>query len=113
MGKLFYSTAGSEVNERNMIQVKIILSRRVFLKRATGMFAGLGILLSPCFSFIRLGFAKTKRIILPKGTKRESLSNKNPAHLDARNLEITPLKDFETMGHPFGLWRRIITGMIG
>jgi len=42
--------------------------------------------------------AKTKKVILPRGTKRESLVNKNPADLDASNLEVTPLKDFGTMG---------------
>lgn len=39
-----------------------------------------------------------QKIILPEGTKRESLVDKNPAHLDARNLEITPLSEFGTMG---------------
>lgn len=100
-----------------MTQSKTILSRRVFLKRASGMFAGLGMLLSPCFSFLSQAFAKTKRIILAKGTKRESLSNKNPAHLDARNLEITPMKEFETMGlddHEvdFNTWRLEIDGHV-
>lgn len=101
----------------SMIRFKPILSRRVFLKRASEILAGLGILLSPCFSFLRMGFAKTKRILLPKGTKRESLLNKNPAHLDARNLEITSLKDFETMGlddHEVDLntWRLEIAGHV-
>lgn len=91
--------------------------RRMFLKTAAGMLAGLGTLLSPWLSFFRQGFARAERIILPKGTKRESLANKNPAHLDARNLEITPLKDFETMGlddHEVDLntWRLEIDGHV-
>lgn len=35
---------------------------------------------------------------MPKGTKREDLIQKNPAELDARHLDLTPLKDFGTMG---------------
>lgn len=114
---MFYNTTDLEVKGRDVTRIKTGLSRRVFLKRAVGMFAGLGILLSPCFSFIRLGFAKARRIIIPKGTKRESLSNKNPATLDARNLEITPVKDFETMGlddHEVDLntWRLEVDGHV-
>jgi sulfoxide reductase catalytic subunit YedY len=56
-------------------------------------------------------------MILPKGTKRSSLINKNPNSLDTRNLEITPLKDFETMGitdHEVDLdtWRLEVSGHI-
>lgn len=47
---------------------------------------------------IRSAFAEARKIILPKGTKRDSLVTKNPADLDTRNLEITPLQDFGTMG---------------
>jgi len=42
--------------------------------------------------------AETGKIILPKGTARESLIDKNPADLDARNLEVTPIENFGTMG---------------
>jgi len=42
---LFYNTTDSEVKERGVTRIKTILSRRMFLKRASGMFAGLGILL--------------------------------------------------------------------
>lgn len=89
----------------------------MFFKTAFGLSAGLGLWLSPWLSFLRQGFAKAKRIILPKGTKRQSLINKNPAHLDARNLEITPLKHFETMGlddHEVDLktWRLEIGGHV-
>jgi len=42
--------------------------------------------------------AETGKIILPKGTARESLIDKNPAELDAGNLEVTPIENFGTMG---------------
>jgi DMSO/TMAO reductase YedYZ molybdopterin-dependent catalytic subunit len=72
--------------------------RRQFLKISIGLLAGIGPLLSPLFSSVQWVYAKAKKIILPKGTRRESLINKNPATLDTRNLGITPLKDFGTMG---------------
>ena len=43
-------------------------------------------------------FAETKKIILSRGTPREALIDKNPADLDANNLEVTPLDNFGTMG---------------
>ncbi len=72
--------------------------RRKFLKTALATIAGLGFLLHPFFSFLRSLWAEERRIILPKGTQRESLAHRNPANLDTRNLDITPLKDFQTMG---------------
>jgi sulfoxide reductase catalytic subunit YedY len=88
-----------------------MLGRRAFLKKALVIFTGLWV------SLPGQGLAKAKRIILPKGTKRESLSSKNPAHLDARNIGITPLKEFETMGlddHDVDLsrWRLKIDGHV-
>jgi len=46
----------------------------------------------------RFLWAQTKRLILPKGTPREGLIYRNPAELDPRNLEITSLSEFGTMG---------------
>jgi sulfoxide reductase catalytic subunit YedY len=62
-------------------------------------------------------YAETKRILLPKGTDLSTLSNKNPATLDTRNLEVRPLKDFETMGQDdykvnLKSWRLIIEGNV-
>jgi len=72
--------------------------RRQFLRTALATIAGVGFLLDPFFSFIRPLRAGERKIILPKGTKMESLADRNPADLDTRNLDITPLKDFQTMG---------------
>jgi sulfoxide reductase catalytic subunit YedY len=95
----------------------MIPDRRVFIRWALGFFSGLGILLSPWFSFLGRGFAKGKRNILPRGTRLQDLANKNPARLDARNLGITPLKEFETMGlddHEVEIktWRLEINGHV-
>ncbi len=75
-----------------------MVKRREFLKKASVFFAGVLIWLSPVFPFLHKAFGQAKKIILPKGTPRESLIDKNPATLDARNLEITPLDHFGTMG---------------
>jgi DMSO/TMAO reductase YedYZ molybdopterin-dependent catalytic subunit len=92
-------------------------TRRNFIR---GILAGLGfigLLFSPFSALIRSGLAKAKKIILPKDTKRESLVSRNPANLDTRNLHITPLKDFETMGptdHEVDLekWRLEVNGHV-
>ncbi len=53
---------------------------------------------SPLFPFFQKAYAGIKKIILPKNTPRDQLTGKHPRNLDTRNLEITPLDDFETMG---------------
>lgn len=72
--------------------------RRQFLKLMMGFFAGIGLLLSPLATGVRLVWAKAKKIILPKGTRMRKLIGLNPADLDTRNLDPTPLEEFDTMG---------------
>ena len=72
--------------------------RRQFLKNAAEFLVGLWIFLSPAGFWIRKAFAKVKKIILPKGTRPETLQGRNPANLDTRNLELTPIEKFGTMG---------------
>jgi sulfoxide reductase catalytic subunit YedY len=91
--------------------------RRQFLKTAFGFLTGLGMLLSPLFGAFRLAYGKAKKIILPKDTNRADLIDKDPEELDTRNLETTPLKDFDTMGvtdHQvdLNLWRLEVTGRV-
>ncbi len=91
--------------------------RRQFLKTALATFAGAGFLFNPFISFIRPLRAGERKIILPQGTKRESLAHRNPANLDTRNLDITPLKDFQTMGTTdykvdLEKWRLAISGRV-
>ena len=73
-------------------------TRRTFIKKSLGALSGIWVLFGPIFSGAQWVWGRTKKIILPKGTKRESLIGKNPADLDTRNLEITPLPEFRTMG---------------
>lgn len=78
---------------------------------------GLALLSSSLSSGVRWGWAKIKKVILPKGTKRESLIGRNPAELDTRNLDVTPLEDFGTMGLTdyaanLDTWRLEVTGHV-
>lgn len=90
--------------------------RRQFLKTAFGFLLGLGMWLNPVLNGIRKAFGKAKTI-LSANTTRESLINKDPGTLDTRNLKLTDLKDFRTMGttdHEVDLdkWRLVVTGLV-
>jgi sulfoxide reductase catalytic subunit YedY len=90
-------------------------TRRQFIKFTIELLSAVGVFLSGIGFWLKKAYAQTKRIIIPKGTDLSSLRNKNPATLDTRNLEILPLKDFETMGltdHKVDLrsWQLIIKG---
>lgn len=92
-------------------------TRRQFIRNSLKSLALLGVLWVPMVSGVRWTLAKTRRIILPKSTKRESLIQKNPAELDTRNLEITPLEDFGTMGltdhkEQLSSWRLWVEGHV-
>ncbi len=68
-------------------------------------------------SGLKLVYAEAKKLVLPKGTPMDSLVTKDPADLDARNLETTPLDEFGTMGQstfPVSLdhWRLEVTGAV-
>jgi len=73
-------------------------NRRQFIKLIMGFLGLIGLLFSPISNGIRVVFAKAKRVILPKGTRMDTLINKNPTYLDTRNLDLTPVEAFETMG---------------
>jgi DMSO/TMAO reductase YedYZ molybdopterin-dependent catalytic subunit len=92
--------------------------RREFLKTLLVVMSAAGFFLaSPVSFFVRSLRGAERMTILPKGTKRESLINKNPQDLDTRNLELTPLKQFETMGETdfkvdLKKWRLEVTGRV-
>ena len=72
--------------------------RRQFIKTLLGFLSGAGLLFGLLTNGIQVAFAKAKKIILPKGTRMDTLIRKNPANLDTRNLDLTPVEEFETMG---------------
>jgi sulfoxide reductase catalytic subunit YedY len=91
--------------------------RRHFIKLILSGFAALGLMFSPLADAIRVVWARAKKIILPKGTRMGDLIGKDPADLDTRNLDLTPLEDFETMGlddHRVDLnrWQLEIDGLV-
>lgn len=91
--------------------------RREFIKMGTGALASLTIFTGSFFSAVQWALAKAQRTILPKGTNRESLVSKDPKSLDTRNLDLTDLKDFRTMGitdHDVNLdeWRLEVSGNV-
>jgi hypothetical protein len=47
--------------------------RRQFIKNLLGFLVGLGVFLSPAASWVRKALAEVKKIILPKGTRPETL----------------------------------------
>ena len=92
-------------------------TRRRFIKLSMSSLAGLALLSSSLSWGVQWVWAKTKKVILPKETKRESLVRRNPAELDARNLEVTPLEHFGTMGLTdyrvnLDTWRLEVTGHV-
>jgi sulfoxide reductase catalytic subunit YedY len=96
---------------------RIMQKRRQFLKTTFGFLTGLGMLLGPFVGALKLAYGKAKKIILPRDTNRADLIDKDPEDLDTRNLEPTPLKDFDTMGvtdHEVDLkkWRLEVTGLV-
>ncbi|MBT4267585.1 MAG: molybdopterin-dependent oxidoreductase [Deltaproteobacteria bacterium] len=68
------------------------------MKITVGFATGLGIWLSPGFGLVSTALARIKKIILPKNTIVANLLRKHPRTIDTRNLEITDLKEFQTMG---------------
>jgi sulfoxide reductase catalytic subunit YedY len=91
--------------------------RRQFIKKMLGFMAGAGVLFSPLSLFVRRVYGNAKRILLPRGTKMDSLIQKDPKSFDTRNLGVTPLKDFETMGITdyevdLAKWRLLVEGAV-
>jgi DMSO/TMAO reductase YedYZ molybdopterin-dependent catalytic subunit len=71
----------------------------------------------PWISFWAEAWGKIKRKVLPRGTDRSRLINERPQDLDARNLEVTPIKEFGIMGlsdHPLNLnqWALQVKGWV-
>ena len=98
-------------------KIESTATRRHFIKRMIRFLAGIVLFFGTISAALQRAWAQTKRIILPKGTKMSSLVDRNPATLDARNLEVIPLEDFETMGltdHQVNLdhWRLEVAGTV-
>jgi sulfoxide reductase catalytic subunit YedY len=73
-------------------------TRREFFATLLKLITGTSVFLGPLALPIRRVYSNAEKIILPRGTERETLIYKDPESLDTRNLEFTPLGDFGTMG---------------
>jgi sulfoxide reductase catalytic subunit YedY len=92
-------------------------TRREAVKLLMMLGAGASALWGSLGAGLGLVYAEAKKWVLPKGTPMTALVSKNPAELDASNLEPTPLAEFETMGltdHDVTLdaWRLEVTGAV-
>ncbi|MBW2492181.1 MAG: molybdopterin-dependent oxidoreductase [Deltaproteobacteria bacterium] len=106
-------------NRRKPISKKgnAVKTRRQFINLILGFIGVIGLVLSPIANGIRVAFAKAKKVILKKGTRMNALVGKNPANLDTRNLDLTPVEAFETMGLSdyqvdLNRWRLEIDGLV-
>jgi DMSO/TMAO reductase YedYZ molybdopterin-dependent catalytic subunit len=93
------------------------MTKRKFLKALIKFMAGIAVFTGPLFSWVRLVHGKIEKLILPKNFPRKDLIDKNPADLDTRKLNITPLDDFKTMGITnyqtnLNTWRLSIEGRV-
>ena len=93
-------------------------TRRNFIKKVLTGILGLGFILEPIFSTVRIAYAKAEKIIVPRGTQRGTLTNQNPKDLDTTDLEVTPLAEFKTMGLDdldveVNQWRLLVEGAVG
>lgn len=71
-------------------------TRRHFTKLALGS-AAVGSVIFTFSTWPQRLWAVTRKVVAP-GTDRKTLIREDPATLDASNLEVTPLEQFETMG---------------
>lgn len=73
-------------------------NRRQFLQMTARFFMATASIFSPAVSWVRRVYAQTAKRLLPAGYPKADLIHEDPDTVDARNLEITPLNEFETMG---------------
>ncbi len=94
-----------------------MLTRRTFIGFALRALSLFYLLVQPLFSGVNRAWAYAKKTVIPRGTKREDLIDKNPSGLDSTDLDLTPLADFGTMGlddYNVDLeeWRLVVDGKV-
>ncbi len=90
-------------------------TRRQIIKAISLFVIGIPVFFTNLGMCIDIAWAKAKRILLPKSTPMEQLISKNPAKLDTRLLETTPMGEFDVMGQDIydvdiENWRLTLTG---
>ena len=74
------------------------MNRRQMFKHVCSAAGWMMVMSSPLAIFVRRSRAQTGKRLLPADTDLGSLLFENPAHLDTRNLPLTPVDKFNTMG---------------
>ena len=92
-------------------------TRRKLIKMLLATAAGATLFLSKIGTGLQWAYAKAKKVILPKGTEMSTLISKNPAKLDASNLDTSPESEFDVMGqtvHQVNIdeWRLDLSGAV-
>lgn len=95
----------------------MITTRRQVIKLVLSICTGASVYGGKIGSGLRTAYAKAKKVLLPKGTEMETLISKDPAELDAGNLDTSPMTEFDVMGqteHKADLneWRLSLSGAI-
>ncbi|MGO9566207.1 MAG: molybdopterin-dependent oxidoreductase [Desulfomonilaceae bacterium] len=94
-----------------------MLTRRSFIGFTFRALSLMYLLLEPLFSGVARAWAYAKKTVIPLGTRREDLVDRNPAGLDTSDLEVTPVAEFGTMGlddYEVDLeeWRLVVDGKV-
>ena len=92
-------------------------TRRQAIKLLLSFSIGISVFCGKFGAGLRMAYAKVKKIVLPKKTPMSELISKNPAKLDARNLDTTSMDEFDVMGQTtysvdIEKWRLELSGAI-
>jgi sulfoxide reductase catalytic subunit YedY len=87
------------------------------LQRLAGGALSFGLLAAPFASLVKRAWGEEAKTVVPKGTPWTDLRNRNPKDLDTSQLDLTPLKEFGTMGlddyeADLEQWRLIVDGEV-
>jgi len=93
------------------------MQRRQFTVLMAAVAGRLAIACSPLSLLLKRAWAQVRRRLLPAQTDLGTLIYEDPDQLDPRNLPITPISQFDTMGlteHPVdeGRWRLTVGGAV-
>lgn len=94
-----------------------MMQRRQFTRLLAATAGQIILICSPLGAVVRIARAQLRKRLLPPDTDMGSLLYEDPARLDSRNLPITPIEQFDTMGltdHDVDLqhWRLDVGGAV-
>lgn len=94
-----------------------MISRKQFIKKSFKFYLPVLTFFFPLLSLAHKVFSQTKKTVLPSNFPAAQLILKDPKSIDSSNIEVTPLKDFGTMGttdHKVDMatWRLKIHGKV-